>query len=90
MEMVPADFVSDEDREIQRILDEHPLLRSQFTRLINGYREIITMLLEDEDNHADKADISKSCMKKENAMRRMGIPILDTPEDYHQFFLKRA
>jgi hypothetical protein len=81
MQLVPPDFVSSDDEEIQQFLTEHPMLRFHLTRLINGYRELAKSAMQDTDT----ADTGRSLAKKDNAARRMGIELLDTNEQWNRF-----
>ena len=60
MKMVPADFISDDDKEMQRVLDQHPLIKYQITRLLNGYRELLLMLSEDEGIKSGQATVTSA------------------------------
>ncbi len=90
LHLVPADYVSDEDREMQRILDAHPALRYHLTLLINSYRSKIMLCVEEMiAQHIDTADILIAADKCDARMRRIGLPLLDDTEDWAAFRKER-
>lgn len=83
MQLVPPDHVSQEDLWIQDLFKTHPVLFHRLTFLINGYRDMVRSGIEAMDEvHLDTADMCISCEKKDWALHRYGIPILETTEDW--------
>jgi len=86
MKMVDADLVSAQDLEVQQVLKAHPSMSYHLAILTNGYRNLIKLCASGE---MDQADIARSLAKSEAAMRRMGIPVLETPQDWIELRRKR-
>lgn len=82
MKLVNADFVTDEEKAIQRLFQDNPGLLFHVAQLLNSYREIIDGYLDNEE--LDPSDTLRSCTKNENSMRRLGIPILETLDDWQK------
>jgi hypothetical protein len=91
MELIPADFVSAQDKEMRRILDEHPLLKWEITLLVNSYRDLVNAWIEEAHNYEasngetwDVADIMISCDKNDVVMQRLGLPLLKDANEWMQ------
>ena len=83
MKLIPADFISEQDKEMQRVLNEHPDLKYHLTILINSYRERVNACVEEmQEAHIDTADLVRACAKTENMIRRIDIPLLNTVQDW--------
>lgn len=80
MRLVSPDYLSDEDREMQQILQDHPALARRLTLLLNSMRDLV----KDGMYGGDPADIVRSLAKKENIMTLIGIPIIESKEDWQQ------
>jgi len=78
MKLIPPDYLSDEDIAIRQLLSEHPELARHMTLLINRYRELVRTCLDDPE----PADALKTLGKCESEMQRLGIALLDTPEQW--------
>jgi hypothetical protein len=81
MKLVPPDYLSPEDLTLRQTLSEHPDLARRITLLLNRYRGMVQMSLDHTDP-PDPSDVLKSLGKCENEMRRLGIEVLDTPEQW--------
>jgi hypothetical protein len=83
MEIVPADFVSAQDKEMQRVLDAHPDLKYYLTVLTNRYRGHIALCIEQMSNgDTDTVDVAIACSKTDTLMRRIDLPLLNTMEEW--------
>jgi hypothetical protein len=78
MKLVPPDHLSDDDHAIRQLLSEHPDLSRRITLLLNRYRELVRTCLDDPE----PADALKTLAKCESEMARLGIAILDSPEEW--------
>jgi hypothetical protein len=78
MKLVPPDHLTEEDLAIRQALTEHPDLARRMTLLLNRYRELVLACLSDPE----PADALKTLGKCEIEMARLGIEILDTPEEW--------
>ena len=78
MKLIPGDEITQQDLHMQVALRSHPELKRDITLIIGGYRELAMMIREGQDT----ADLSRSIAKKDNVLRRLDIPILDTLEDW--------
>jgi hypothetical protein len=78
MNLVPPDHLTNEDLAIRQTLSEHPDLARRMTLLINRYRELVRTCLDDPE----PADALKTLSKCESEMARLGIAILDSPEEW--------
>jgi hypothetical protein len=78
MNLVPPDHLTDEDHTIRQTLTEHPELARRMTLLLNRYRELVRTCLDDPE----PADALKTLAKCESEMQRLGIALLDTPEQW--------
>lgn len=79
MKLVPGNEPSQEEIEIQQQLHQHPVMAAHFTLLLNGFYELIRLCAL---NNLDPSDILRSLAKKEQAMQRLDIPLLQTSEDW--------
>lgn len=85
MELVPSDFVTEDERACTALLATHPHEAYLLIRLINGYRELASTCMEMmQEGETDTADVARSLDKKDAAMRRLGIPVVETLEDWEQ------
>lgn len=82
MKLVNADFITDEEKAIQQLFKDNPGMLYHVARLLNSYRETINGYLDHED--LDPSDVVRACAKNENSMRRLGIPILETLDDWQK------
>lgn len=80
MMLVDANFITPDEQEIQHLLVDNPRIARQITLLLNGYRDLVQTSLLD----GDRSDIQRGLLKKEQAMQRMGIPLLESPEDWQR------
>jgi hypothetical protein len=78
MNLVPLDHLTDEDHAIRQLLSEHPELARRMTLLLNRYRELVRTCLDDPE----PADALKTLGKCESEMVRLGIALLDSPEEW--------
>lgn len=92
MKLVGPEYLSENDREFQCVMDEHPYVKYMVTWLINTYREIARNCIDGMQNgETDTADAAISCVKKDAVLRHMDILILDTPADWWELDkLRRA
>lgn len=89
MRLVPADELTDQDRAMQQVLIEHPDLKHQLTILLNGYRELLARCVVDlYSQEMDTADLVISCAKKDQVLKLLGIPLLNTPQEWENERLK--
>lgn len=79
MRLVDASYITCQEQEMQQILREHPTLQRQLTLLLNGYRELVQSSLTED---VDRADRARALLKKEQEMQRLGIPLLNTANDW--------
>jgi hypothetical protein len=80
MELI-GDEVTTDEQKMANILDGHPLLKKRITLIVNGYRELVTLYMED-DEKPDPSDVLRSLAKKDNILRRIGIPVLSTAQEW--------
>lgn len=82
MRMVGPEYLSEDDKEVRRILREHPLAKVHMTRILLSYHDLVTVCIESMlRGDTDTADIQHSLAKKQNALYRMGIIIPGTERD---------
>ena len=83
MRLVPADYISVEDREVQSVLETHPLVKAYLALLLNGYRELCLMAFEAmHEGERDTADGYISLSKKDTRVLRFGLPLCENMEDW--------
>ena len=83
MELVPSDFITEDERACAALLATHPHETYLLIRLLNGYRELASMCMEMmHQGECDTADVVRSLDKKDAAMKRLGIPVVETLEDW--------
>lgn len=83
MQLVGSDYVDDEEREVQRVLSEHPDVKRRITLLLNSFRETLMTAMEiSRDGGVDMADIQISLAKKDAVMQSLGIRVLKTMADW--------
>lgn len=76
-------YLTESERELQRILNEHPSVKARIAFLINGYRSLVTLSMEVMRREGiDMADIQIACAKKDAELISLGIPILETHDDW--------
>jgi hypothetical protein len=89
MKLVPANHLSREDEEIRAFLTTYPEAAYVLTRLINGYRELLTLCMDDmSEAHLDTADITIAMSKKDTALSCMGMPCFNSAHDWYDFYDK--
>lgn len=72
-----------DERELSQWLAEHPQHWQRLTLLINGYREQVQHGFEQmHAAHLDTADGQIALAKRDQDMRRLGIPLLKTAADW--------
>jgi hypothetical protein len=76
-------YLLESEKELQRILTEHPSVKARLALLLNGYRELLRTSMEAMSHgETDIADIWGSCAKKDAMLEAVGIPILSTQDDW--------
>lgn len=84
MKLVGPEHLSEEDKEVQRLLQEHPLLNEYVTRITLGYHALVSLCIEMMlRNETDTVDIQHSLAKKQSALYRMGIVVPGTEPITH-------
>lgn len=85
MKLVPSNFITEDECACAAMLAAHPHEAYLLIRLMNGYRELASVCMDMmHQGECDTADVVRSLDKKDAAMRRLGIPVVETLEDWEQ------
>lgn len=77
-----AELLHDEGSlALQQLMAINPQLVYGLLGLIHGYRELAQIAMQD----IDTVDMSKSLRKKDARAYRIGVELLNTPEEWEQF-----
>jgi len=86
VKLIDVSHITDQEREIAQIIRDHPALWHHITLLLNGYRGLVQVSIAG----ADPSDVQRDLLKKEASMQRIGIPLLETPQDWERERMRKG
>lgn len=81
MKLIGPEEITQEEQDVRDVLIQHPHLHEALTWMLNGYHELLLLCVAG----ADPADVRRSLAKKEQSMRRLGIPVFESPADWSAY-----
>lgn len=74
---------SEQEQAWAATLAREPALRAYLALLLNSYRELAEMAME---GWSDPTDYRRSRTRKDGALKRLGIPLFESHEDWKAFY----